>query len=71
MALTFPKSRILPDVDLTERAIHVVIDVVADFQDAIATADTYSRQQQLLDRIRFCLDLLTDVQNRALRKGSR
>ena len=69
MALSFPMSRILPDIDPTERAIHQVIDAVGDFQRAIALAETHSRLRQLQERIRVCLDLLTDVQNHALTKG--
>ena len=56
--LTFPRSRILPEQDITEKAMHECVDLVATFDRAIAQAAHPERARQLLIRLQTCRDFL-------------
>lgn len=57
-----------PTEDPTERAMHACIDLVNDFQHAIADAESVSRAIQIKERISACLGWLSEAENAALRK---
>ena len=56
--LTFPRSRILPEQDVTEKCMHEVVDLVATFDRAIAQAEHPERARQLQIRLQTCRDVL-------------
>mgnify|MGYP001571894456 FL=1 len=67
-AIQFPVSRIVPEADPTEMALHTLIDVTADFQKAIAEGGSVSRLLQVRSRIAACVDLLQQAEDAVLRK---
>ena len=47
--------------DQTERAIHTLYDVAADFEKAVADADSHARAMQLWERLKVAVKLLEAV----------
>lgn len=68
MPIPFPVSRITPEEDPTERALHAVIAAVGDLAVAVADVTTADRAKQIRRRIGAAIAVLMDAENQALRK---
>lgn len=71
MPLTFPTSRIVPEEDPTERAMHRAIDIAHDFEHAIIDATSVAECLRLHARIHACLTWLNEAAEHALDKADR
>jgi hypothetical protein len=69
--MKFPVTKIPPDQDATELALHRVIDAAADFGHAIADAETSARVGQVRRRLSACIELFTQLEDAALRQSER
>lgn len=67
-ALRFPTTKIVPEMDPTERLIHDLHQIARDFEGAIDAAPTVHQACQIRERVSACVQMLTAVEDRALTK---